>query len=150
MKPLKRIILLFTMSLIFLSGLVSAQGNAPLPAPSATLTVDLKVYALPLGGKAETSSGVLTYKGKQYPFTVKGIGLLENQSGASHYVAEGAVYNLNNVADFAGRYFTVQGGMEEKGSSKIRNDKNVVVSLKGWSKGPITFSPEGGMIEFTK
>jgi len=70
--------------------------------------------------------------------------------GASHLVADGAVYNLKNISDLEGKYFMFAGGIEEVGWSKIRSDKNVVIELKGWSKGPVVIQPEGATIEFTK
>ena len=72
-----------------------------------------------------------------------------NQIVASHLIAKGEVYNLKNLADFAGTYFLLSGSVEETGSSKIRSDKNVTVTLKGWSKGPVVIQPGGSTIEFT-
>lgn len=150
MNTLKVAAVCLLMSLGSLIGVAKAQGSATSPAVSATATVDLKVYALGAGQKADISSGVLTYQGKKYPFTVKGIGLYENQIGASHLVADSKVYNLNSVSDFAGTYFPVALGMEETGQSQIRSNKNVIVHLRGWSKGPVVIQPGGATIEFTK
>jgi hypothetical protein len=131
-------------------GPVCAQGVPSSPTISATATVDLKVYALSTGQTANVSSGVLTYQGKKYPFTVKGIGLNANQIGASHLVADAAVYNLSKLSDFEGTYFAVFAEMEATGKSRIRSNKNVLIDLKGWSKGPVVIAPEGAAVEFTK
>jgi len=149
MNSLKVVVTFLTISFAFVCFPARAQSDQPLPPPVATITVDLKVYAMATGQKANISSGILTYQGKQYPLTIKGIGLYANQIGASHLVASGEVYNLNSLADFAGTYFFLSGGMEETGSSKIRSDKNVIVALKGWSRGPVVIQPGGSTIQFT-
>jgi hypothetical protein len=150
MNHLKAVAASMVISLCSAIGVASAQGGAPLPTVSATATFDLKVYALSSGQKASDASGVLTYQGKKYPFTVKGIGLHENQVGAAQLVANATVYNLNKASDFAGTFTAVTTGMEATGQSRIRNNKNVLVDLKGWSKGPVIISPEGAIIEFNK
>lgn len=150
MNHLNAVALSLVISLCSAFGVANAQGGAPSPTVSATATFDLKVYALSSGQKASNSSGVLTYQGKKYPFTVKGIGLNENQIGAAHLVADGTVYNLNKVSDFAGIFTSVSTGMEATGQSRIRNNKNVTVDLKGWSKGPVIISPEGAVVELSK
>jgi hypothetical protein len=86
-----------------------------------------------------------------WPITVdQNIGLNDNQISTAQLVADGTVYNLNNASDFAGTFTAVTTGMEATGQSRIRNNKNVLVDLKGWSKGPVIISPEGAVIEFTK
>lgn len=150
MNSLKVIAAYLAISFAFVAAPACAQSVAPLPTPDATVNLDLRVLATGAGQTAIISSGTLTYKGKQYPLTIKGIGLYANQIGASHLVATGEVYNLNSLADFAGTYFFLSGGIEETGSSKIRSDKKVVVALKGWSKGPVVIQPGGSTIEFAK
>ena len=150
MKRLKVAVASLAISLCSAIGFANAQGNPPSPAVSATATFDLKVYDLGSGQKANVSSGVLTYQGKKYPFTVKGIGLHKNQIGASHLVADASVYNLNKASDFEGTYFAIIAEMEATGKSRIRSNKNILVDLRGWSKGPVVISPEGAVIEFNK
>jgi len=82
--------------------------------------------------------------------TVKNIGLYENQIGASHLVARGDVHHLHNLTDFEGKYFSLVGGMEETGRSKIHSDKNITISLTGWSKSPVVIQQGGSTIEVTK
>jgi len=150
MTHLKAVAVSLAISLCSAIGVANAQGGAPSPTVSATATFDLKVYALSSGQKASNASGVLTYQGKKYPFTVKGIGLNENQIGAAQLVANATVYNLNKASDFEGTYFAVIAEMEATGKSRIRSNKNILVDLRGWSKGPVVISPEGAVIEFTK
>lgn len=150
MNHIKAVAVSLAISLCSAIGVANAQGGAPSPTVSATATFDLKVYALSSGQKASNASGVLTYQGKKFPFTVKGIGLNENQIGAAQLVADATVYNLNKASDFAGTFTAVTTGMEATGQSRIRNNKNVLVDLKGWSKGPVVIAPEGAVIEFNK
>ena len=150
MNRVKAVAVSLAISLCSVIGLANAQGITPSSTISATATVDLKVYALSAGQTANISSGVLTYQGKKYPFTVKGIGLNANQIGAAHLVADASVYNLNKASDFEGTYFAVIAEMEATGKSRIRSNKNILVDLKGWSKGAVIISPEGAVIEFTK
>ena len=148
MNSLKVIATYLAIGFVFMAAPAGAQSEMPLPTPNATVTLDLKVVALAAGQTANISSGTLTYQGKQYPLTIKGIGLYPNQIGASHLVATGEVYNLNSLADFAGTYFFLSGGVEEAGSSKIRSDKKVTIALKGWSKGPVVIQPGGSTVAF--
>lgn len=150
MNHLKVAAVSLVISFLSAIGVANAQGSTPSSAVSATATFDLKVYALVSGQKANISSGVLTYQGKKYPFTVRGIGLNENQIGSAQLVADANVYNLNKSSDFAGIFFAVSTGMEATGQARIRNNKNVLVDLKGWSKGPVVIAPEGAAIEFNK
>ena len=151
MTHIKKCITYAVLTLGMLSCLAYAE-DMPLPLTvSATVSVDLRIYALMSGQKANTSTGILTYQGKKYPFIVKGIGLNKDQIGASELVASGQVYNMLNPVEFAGRYFQISGGIDgNNGESKLRNDHNVWVHLEGWANGPIVISPNGALIEFTK
>lgn len=150
MKRLKLFGALMSVSFAVLCGSAVAQSGAPLSSPDATVSLNLKVYSLASGQKANISSGVLTYQGRKYPFTVNGLGLRDNQVGASQEISNGDVYGLNNVTDFAGKYFQVSGSMEQSGQATIRSDKKVTLNLKGWSKGPVVISPDGAVVEFKK
>jgi hypothetical protein len=89
--------------------------------------------------------GTLTVEGEQHAFSVKGISLLD--VGISTMNAEGAVENLENVADFAGRYVAVEAGAALGiGASTIRmkNENGVVIALTSKRKGvQLTLGAEG-------
>ena len=149
-KIFKKIIaVLVTFSFGALCQWVYAAGDDPIPSPSATFTVDIKIYALMTGQTANTSTGVLTYQGKQYPFTVRGIGLGKNQIGASHLVGSGVVYNLDDLADFAGSYDEISGGIMLTGHAKLINKKNVGIHLIGSTNGPVVIAPGGAIVKFS-
>jgi hypothetical protein len=39
--------------------------------------------------------------------------------------------------------------MEATGKSRIHSNKDMLVDLRGWPKGPVVIAPEGAVIEFT-
>jgi hypothetical protein len=90
-------------------------------------------------------AGTLTVEGEQHAFSVKGISLLD--VGISTMNAEGAVENLENVADFAGRYVAVEAGAAMGiGASTIRmqNENGVIIALTSKRKGvQLTLGAEG-------
>jgi hypothetical protein len=68
--------------------------------PSAT--VELKQIQVAYLGSGSTGTGVLTYQGQGYPFTISGLGV--GGIGASSIAATGAVYNLTDLTQFPGAY----------------------------------------------
>jgi hypothetical protein len=79
---------------------------------------------------------MLTYQGRTYPVKVEGLSV--GDVGVTTASAVGNVYNLKNLADFAGAYtaagagLTVGGGA---GATAMKNQKGVVIELIGTSKG---------------
>jgi len=97
--------------------------------PSATLTLEEKEFRLIIGG--DEGKGVLTYGGKKYNFTLKGLSL--GGAGIVSVHATGNVYQLKKVDDFAGRYTGVTAGaavVKGGGASSFQNAKGVYMSLK--------------------
>ncbi|MFL5279506.1 MAG: hypothetical protein ACJ8AW_00500 [Rhodopila sp.] len=82
-------------------------------------------------------SGTLFYKGRSYPFTVGGLGV--GGIGASTLDAEGEVFKLNNVSQFAGAY--AQGrygfafGNKSGGDLWLQNEAGVIMHLKAKREG---------------
>jgi hypothetical protein len=81
-------------------------------------------------------SGVLNYNGKEYKFKIDGLSV--GSVGIQNAKAQGRVFNLKNVADFAGNYgalavgLTVGGGA---GSKTMQNEKGVVMDLVSTNEG---------------
>jgi hypothetical protein len=77
-------------------------------------------------------SGTLYYQGGVYPFTVGGVGV--GGIGASTIEGSGDVYNLTNVAQFAGTYaegrYGFAFGQNSAGDLWMKNEKGVVIHLK--------------------
>jgi len=78
-------------------------------------------------------SGVLTYRGRDYPFRVSGLSLGVT-AGASVSRLEGWASHIRQVSDFAGTYSTVGFGgalVGGAGGVHLRNEKGVSIDLQG-------------------
>ncbi len=103
--------------------------------PSATVTFTGETVAV---GVAFTwGQGVLTFKGKTYPFKVDGLSAVG--AGAKKISGTGQVYHLASVADFPGTYAAAGGGATMgktgRGSASLKNDKGVVIEFKAKETG---------------
>ena len=97
-------------------------------------------------------SGVLTYQGKDYPFSVSG--LSAGNIGAGSADLTGDVFNLKTVDDFNGTFTSVGAGATVAGGGgamSMRNQNGVVMNVVGTSKG-LTFKlgVDGLKIELKK
>lgn len=80
--------------------------------------------------------GSLEFQGRKYPFKVSGVSVAT--VGISKVEALGQVYRLRDVADFAGRYLAVEGGLtliQGGGSAVLRNEKGVTLYLQNLQYG---------------
>ena len=78
-------------------------------------------------------SGVLTYRGRDYPFRVSGLSL-GVAAGASVSRLEGWASGIRQVSDFAGTYDSVGGGgafVGGFGGVHLGNEKGVTIALQG-------------------
>src|SRR3954463_12510291 len=78
-------------------------------------------------------SGVLTYRGRDYPFRVSGLSLGVT-AGASVSRLEGRASGIRQVSDFAGTYSSVGGGgafVGGFGGIQLGNEKGVKIALQG-------------------
>ena len=81
--------------------------------------------------------GVLTYRGRDYPFRVSGLSLGVT-IGASAMRLTGRVSGLREVKDFAGTYDAVGGGgayVGGVGGVQLTNKKGVIITLQGIEVG---------------
>jgi hypothetical protein len=86
---------------------------------------------------AGNGTGVLTYRGRNYPFRVSGLSLGVT-AGASASRLEGWASGIADVGDFAGTYSAVGAGgalVGGAGGVNLRNEKGVVLVLKGPKAG---------------
>jgi hypothetical protein len=108
----------------------TAQSVAGLsPSGSVTITED---FVTGVG----SGSGTLDYQGRSYPFKL--VGTVAGPGGEVEKIsASGAVYKLNNVADFPGRYTQSTGpaGLSTSGGSDwwLQNNARVIMHLQGTS-----------------
>src|SRR4029453_16567999 len=71
--------------------------------PSGRVTVESRSIAVGVG--VTWGDGKLTFKGKDYPFTVNGLSVVD--FGISRASAVGDVYNLTDVSKFGETYVAV-------------------------------------------
>lgn len=115
-----------------------AVGIAARPAfgqAAGHVRVNIVKAGLMIGGGA--GNGVLTYRGRSYPFRVKGISL-GITAGATAGRLEGWASGIRDVRDFAGTYSSVGGGgalVGGVGGVHLRNDNGVVMVLQGPKAG---------------
>lgn len=118
--------------------------------PSGTVEIDAEQVRLLIGGAR--GKGVLTYQGKTYPFTMRGVSA--GGVGINKVHATGNVYFLDKVEDFPGTYSAITAGVTVgagKGASQFENNKGVLVSLRSKSEGvALTLGIGAAEVEFVK
>ena len=120
--------------LLVMTGFATTAMSAESAQPSGKVSIQSRSIAAGIG--VTWGDGKLSFKGKDYPFTVNGLSLVD--WGISRATANGEVYNLTDVAKFAGTYvaaeagFTLAGGM---GGMVLRNQDGVVMHIRSVSRG---------------
>ena len=102
--------------------------------PDATLKLEEGQVAVGIGWS--WGEGSLSMNGKEYPFKVKGLSVLD--VGISKAKAEGEVFNLKKLDDFNGTYSAVaaEGTMVKgAGAAAMRNEKGVEIHLLPKTEG---------------
>lgn len=105
-------------------------------APSyAQASGNVRVTLAKAGLVAGTGAGrgVLTYRGRDYPFRVVGLSL-GIAVGASALRLTGEASNIREVKDFEGTYDAVGGGgalLGGFGAVRLTNQKGVMITLRG-------------------
>ena len=116
------------------TGQVGADAVAGL-TPDATVDMQQVQAAFLASGGGGT--GPLFYQGKQYPFTIGGLGI--GGIGASTISASGEVYKLSSLEQFPGAY--AQGrygfalGNKSGGDLWLQNDAGVIMHLHAKREG---------------
>jgi hypothetical protein len=100
-------------------------------------TLKIEQVQIAFIGSGNLGGGTLFFGGKQYDFTVGGLGV--GGFGISQMTATGTVYNLRNINDFAGAYVQGRYGMAlgqlSAGELALQNTKGVVLRLKAERTG---------------
>jgi hypothetical protein len=143
MKRVTVLVMVLVFGLV-MSGLAFAKEAKK---PDATLKLEEGQFAIGIGWN--WGRGVLTYKGKEYPFKVSGLSVVD--VGISEAKAEGKVYNLKKLSDFSGIY--VAGAAEATmgagaGATAMKNDKGVVIHLFPKTSG-VNLKLAGEGVKFT-
>jgi len=102
-------------------------------------TVDMQEVQAAYIGSGNAGTGVLYYRGTQYPFKVGGVGI--GGIGLSTIDAAGDVYNLRDLAQFSGTYGQARYGFaigtSSAGDLWMQNESGVILRLKAKRTGLI-------------
>jgi hypothetical protein len=118
-----------------LVGVILVAGTA-LAQDKPDATIRFSGGSVSAGIGYSWGSGVLTYQGKDYPFSVEGLSVAV--VGGSSVTASGNVYGLKKLEDFNGNYTaataqaTVGGGA---GATAMQNQKGVVLKVVSTTQG---------------
>src|SRR5262249_41879338 len=100
-------------------------------------TVDMTEVQAAYIGSGAAGTGVLIFRGTQYPFKVGGVGV--GGIGLSTIDARGEVYNLNKLAQFPGTYGQARYGFAigtaSGGDLWMQNESGVILHLKAKREG---------------
>ena len=121
--------------LLALLGAMLAPCLAP-PASAAEMhqsgTVEIKQVQIAWIGSANLGGGNLQYGGRNWRFTIGGLGI--GGFGISQITATGEVYNLSDIGYFPGAYIQARAGFAigtvSAGELWLQNPNGVVLHLK--------------------
>jgi hypothetical protein len=119
---------------LFVATFATTAISGESPKPSGRVSISSRSIAAGIG--VTWGDGKLSFKGKDYAFSIDGLTVVD--FGISRANATGDVYNLTDVAKFAGTYvaaeagFTLAGGM---GGMVLRNQDGVVMHIRSTSRG---------------
>jgi hypothetical protein len=121
--------------------------------PSGLVSLTFKSVAVGIGGSS--GEGILSYQGKDYPFSVSGLSLVD--IGVSTFKGAGKVYDLKSLNDFPGNYaaaqaaFAVRGGTGDVSMRNARGVSVVLLPTEGKEAGTrLSLGPAGVTINFKK
>jgi hypothetical protein len=144
MKRVTVVVLVLVVGLA-LCGLAFAKEAAK--KPDATLKLTEGQVGLGIGWS--WGKGVLSFKGKEYPFKVAGLSV--GDVGITKAEATGKVYNLKKLEDFNGNFVSAAAEATVglgAGATAMKNDKGVVIHLFPKTKG-VNLKLAGEGVNFT-
>jgi len=142
--------LVTTIATLGICALASCASPPPPPPATAGLgstegTVTFTGGAVAIGVGFQWGNGTLTYQGRQYPFSLSGLSVVD--VGVTGITGSGNVHNLRNVADFSGNYVSVAAGVTVAGGGSVaslRNQNGVVIDGVTTTQGVrLTLAPGG-------
>ena len=128
-----------------LATLCSATSTAPAQGDTSG-KVTLESTSIAIGVGVSWGDGVLEYRGQKYPFTVKGLSVMD--LGVSKVTARGVVQNLNKLEDFSGNYVLAGAGASVgggEGVAALKNQNGVEMALTATGQGIRLSLPHGGV-----
>ena len=128
------------------AGLPPAAANRKAEKFEPTGSVTIKAITVKVGLGVSWGEGILTFQNENHPFKVSGLSLVG--VGGSSVDAEGTVFNLEKLEDFAGAWAEVSGaavlGKQSAGGITMRNG-DVYMTLSGKRKGAQLSAGGGGL-----
>ncbi len=124
------VFMVMTAMVFFLVGTVAAQDKKP----DATLKLSQGQIAIGIG--FSWGDGVLNYNGKEYPFKITGLSIID--IGITRAEASGSVYNLKKIEDFNGTYTSVAAEGTLAGGGGVvamKNQNGVEIKLVATTQG---------------
>lgn len=114
-----------------------ALGPDAVKGKAVDATVDMQEVQAAYIGSGNAGTGVLFFRGMQYPFQVGGAGV--GGIGLSTINATGEVYNLRELAQFPGTYGQARYGFAigtaSAGDLWMQNEAGVIMHLKAKREG---------------
>ena len=142
--------LVTTIATLGVCALTGCASQPPPPPATASLgstegSVTFSGGAVAIGIGFQWGSGTLTYQGRQYPFRLDGLSVVD--VGVTGVTGSGRVHNLHSVADFSGNYVSISAGATVAGGGSVtnfRNQNGVVIEGVTTSQGVrLTLAPGG-------
>ena len=130
--------------LLLISGLITGFAQAA-SKPDATISISTGSVAVGIGWS--WGKGTLTYKGKSYPLSVKGLSI--GKVGITKNTASGEVYHLKTLNDFNGNYTAAGAGITLAGGRSavdMTNQNGVRVRVISTNRG-VDLTLGGGGVE---
>jgi hypothetical protein len=115
--------------------------------PAGLVTMQLKSIALGVG--ASWGDGTLNFQGKNYPFSISGLSLVD--VGISNFTGAGKVYDMKSPGDLSGTYAAVESTFAIAGGNTAMSMKNqngvtiVILKNDGQESGTQLSLGPGGM-----
>jgi hypothetical protein len=133
------------LALFFLVMTVATAAVAAEKAATPSGKVTIQSTAIAAGIGVTWGDGKLSFKGKDYPFSIDGLTLVD--WGISRVNATGDVYNLDDVAKLGGTYVAAEAGLTLAGGiggMVLRNQNGVVLHVRSTSQGArLQLGPSG-------
>jgi hypothetical protein len=140
---------------LYLAGCAGSVELGPDAVKGKTVdaTVDMQEVQAAYIGSGSTGTGVLIFRGMQYPFQVAGAGV--GGIGLSTIDAKGEVYNLRELAQFPGTYGQARYGFalgtSSGGDLWLQNEAGVIMHLKAKREGlMLSLGGDAVVISMTK
>jgi hypothetical protein len=134
-SPERRARVFRSLAMPLLALALAAPAKPSFAQAAGQVRVNIVKAGLLVGGGA--GRGVLTYRGKTYPFRITGLSF-GITAGATIGHLEGWASDIHEVGDFAGTYSSVGGGFALFGGVngvQLRNEKGVTIMLQGPKAG---------------